>query len=347
MARTVRTRRAARRSAGGVTRDLPCGARRPRYPLASSCCHRIAGRRASLHSVSRTSRVAVRRQGQSLGGRCSLPRRWFPSRADGRRRRGPWRAGAGGAERAGQSDSVAGCAPALRPGRRGHRRGGPVPPDGQPVELRLPRPDGRPRPGRRTPSATSGSAPGSTSTTAPLAATGAMRRSRSGTWTWGAASSSRRRSGRAATRSGRRCGAGSCGSGRPRGRWSGPACCPGRTASASGRRSPTRCGGINRAATGRAPLANSDWEFSVSGVTLEAAAGDAWQYALGALLLDRDARAGGGQDGSWLLTVDLDREIGSSLWGGERLLPARRRRLFLRWVRRPGGGERRGGRAQP
>ena len=73
--------------------------------------------------------------------------------------------------------------------------------------------------------------------------------------------------------------------------------------------------GISRAATGRAPLANSAWEFSVSGVTLEATAGDAWHYALGALLLDRDARAGGGQDGSWLLTVDLDREIGSSLWG--------------------------------
>ena len=72
---------------------------------------------------------------------------------------------------------------------------------------------------------------------------------------------------------------------------------------------------VGRPGTGRAPLANSDWEFSVSGVTLEAAAGDAWQYALGALLLDRDARAGGGQDGSWLLTADLDREIGSSLWG--------------------------------
>ena len=73
--------------------------------------------------------------------------------------------------------------------------------------------------------------------------------------------------------------------------------------------------GINRAATGRAPLANSDWEFSVSGITLEASAGGAWHYAFGALLLDRDARPAGGQDGSWLLTADLDREIGSSLWG--------------------------------
>ena len=73
--------------------------------------------------------------------------------------------------------------------------------------------------------------------------------------------------------------------------------------------------GINRAATGKAPLANSAWEFSVSGFTLEASAGDGWHYALGALLLDRDARPGGGQDGSWLLTADLDREIGSSLWG--------------------------------
>ena len=72
---------------------------------------------------------------------------------------------------------------------------------------------------------------------------------------------------------------------------------------------------VGRPGTGRAPLANSDWEFSVSGVTLEAYAGDAWHYALGALLLHRDARAGGGQDGSWLLTVDLDREIGPSLWG--------------------------------
>ena len=72
---------------------------------------------------------------------------------------------------------------------------------------------------------------------------------------------------------------------------------------------------IGRPGTGRAPLANSDWEFSVSGITLEATARDAWRYALGALLLERGARPGGGQDGSWLLTADVDREIGSSLWG--------------------------------
>ena len=72
---------------------------------------------------------------------------------------------------------------------------------------------------------------------------------------------------------------------------------------------------VGRPGTGRAPLANSDWEFSVSGITLEATARDAWHYAFGALLLERDARPAGGQDGSWLLTADVDRELGSSLWG--------------------------------
>ncbi len=72
---------------------------------------------------------------------------------------------------------------------------------------------------------------------------------------------------------------------------------------------------VGRPGTSRAPLANSDWEFSVSGVTVEAAAGEAWHYALGALLLERDAAPAGGQDGSWLLTADVDRAIGSSLWG--------------------------------
>ena len=72
---------------------------------------------------------------------------------------------------------------------------------------------------------------------------------------------------------------------------------------------------ISRPGTSRAPLANSAWEFSVSGITVEATASDAWHYAFGALLLDRDTTPAGGQNGSWLLTADVDRAIGSSLWG--------------------------------
>ena len=72
---------------------------------------------------------------------------------------------------------------------------------------------------------------------------------------------------------------------------------------------------ISRPGTSRAPLANSAWEFSVSGITVEATARDAWHYAFGALLLDRDTTPAGGQNGSWLLTADVDRAIGSSLWG--------------------------------
>ena len=72
---------------------------------------------------------------------------------------------------------------------------------------------------------------------------------------------------------------------------------------------------ISRPGTARAPLANSAWEFSVSGITVEAAARDVWRYAFGALLLDRDTTPAGAQNGSWLLTADVDRTIGSSLWG--------------------------------
>ena len=74
-------------------------------PLASSCCpsDRV-GRRASLHSVSRTSRVAVRRQGQSLWGALLAARgAGSLSRADGRRGRAEVRGGrarGGGAGRA-------------------------------------------------------------------------------------------------------------------------------------------------------------------------------------------------------------------------------------------------------
>ena len=83
-----------------------------------------------------------------------------------------------------------------------------------------------------------------------------------------------------------------------------------RTPRASARlRSPPR---VAPAGDGRGPVGQLDWEFSVSGVTAEAAAG-AWRYALGALLLERGAAGRG--DGWWLLTADLDRTVGSSLWG--------------------------------
>ena len=70
---------------------------------------------------------------------------------------------------------------------------------------------------------------------------------------------------------------------------------------------------VDRYDTSQAPLANSVWDFNVGGITFEATAGDAWHYALGALILQRESRAGDGDN--WLLTADLDRTIGSSLWG--------------------------------
>lgn len=72
---------------------------------------------------------------------------------------------------------------------------------------------------------------------------------------------------------------------------------------------------INRADTSQAPLANSDWEFTVGGVTFETTVRASWHYALGALLLRRGATPVDEDSASWLLTADLDRSIGSSLWG--------------------------------
>ena len=72
---------------------------------------------------------------------------------------------------------------------------------------------------------------------------------------------------------------------------------------------------INRADTSQAPLANSDWEFTVGGVTFEATARESWHYALGALLLRRRATPVDEDSASWLLTADVDRSLGSSLWG--------------------------------
>lgn len=72
---------------------------------------------------------------------------------------------------------------------------------------------------------------------------------------------------------------------------------------------------INRADTSQAPLANSDWEFSVGGLTFEATARESWHYALGALVLRRGAASVAEDSAAWLLAADLDREIGTSLWG--------------------------------
>ncbi len=72
---------------------------------------------------------------------------------------------------------------------------------------------------------------------------------------------------------------------------------------------------INRPGTSQAPLANSDWDFSVGGLTLEATARETWHYALGALALVRTRTAIGDDVAAWLLTADVDRSVGSSLWG--------------------------------
>ena len=70
---------------------------------------------------------------------------------------------------------------------------------------------------------------------------------------------------------------------------------------------------VDRYDTTQAPLANSVWDFNVGGVTFEATVRETWHYALGALILQRDSRAGDGDN--WLLTADVDRTIGSSVWG--------------------------------
>ena len=70
---------------------------------------------------------------------------------------------------------------------------------------------------------------------------------------------------------------------------------------------------IDRNDTSQAPLANSVWDFNVGGIAFEATARESWHYALGALLLQRDSRAGDGD--TWLLTADVDKTIGASIWG--------------------------------
>ncbi len=70
---------------------------------------------------------------------------------------------------------------------------------------------------------------------------------------------------------------------------------------------------VDRYDTTQAPLANSVWDFNVGGITFEATVRETWHYALGALILQRDSRAGDGDN--WLLTADVDRTIGSSVWG--------------------------------
>ena len=72
---------------------------------------------------------------------------------------------------------------------------------------------------------------------------------------------------------------------------------------------------INRAETSQAPLANSDWEFTVGGLTFEATARERWHYALAALVLQRGGTIVGDDAAAWLLAADVDRSIGSALWG--------------------------------
>ena len=73
---------------------------------------------------------------------------------------------------------------------------------------------------------------------------------------------------------------------------------------------------VDRYDTSQAPLANSVWDFNVGGITLDGTIRDSWHYALGALVLQRGNASLAGEGGTLLMTADLDRSIGTSIWGG-------------------------------
>ena len=72
---------------------------------------------------------------------------------------------------------------------------------------------------------------------------------------------------------------------------------------------------VDRYDSSRSPLANSVWDFNVSGLVFEATAGDAWHYSLGTMVLEHGDRNIGGDGGSLLFTGDVDREIGGAMLG--------------------------------
>lgn len=72
---------------------------------------------------------------------------------------------------------------------------------------------------------------------------------------------------------------------------------------------------VDRYDSSRAPLANSVWDFNVSGIVFEATARDRWHYSLGTMVLQQGDQTLGGDGGSLLFTGDVDRDVGSALVG--------------------------------
>jgi hypothetical protein len=72
---------------------------------------------------------------------------------------------------------------------------------------------------------------------------------------------------------------------------------------------------VDRYDSMRSPLANSVWDFSVGGVAFEATTREKWHYALAGLFLRAGDRTISGDGGALLFASDVDREVGSSLWG--------------------------------
>jgi hypothetical protein len=91
---------------------------------------------------------------------------------------------------------------------------------------------------------------------------------------------------------------------------------------------------VDRYDTTRSPLANSVWDFNVGGITYESTVQQTWHYGLGALVLQQGNTSITGTGGSVLFTADIDRTIGKTIWGGQCVLLARPRWLFLRKLRR-------------
>lgn len=73
--------------------------------------------------------------------------------------------------------------------------------------------------------------------------------------------------------------------------------------------------GIDRYDSSQSPLANSVWDFNVGGVVFEASPGEHWRYSLAALVLQRGDQSVAGDGGTALYTLDVDRRLGTALWG--------------------------------
>ncbi len=62
-------------------------------------------------------------------------------------------------------------------------------------------------------------------------------------------------------------------------------------------------------------LANSVWDFEVGGLTYDDTLAGVWHVGLGALLLQQDGPTVGGDGSAFLVTGDVDRDVGSALLG--------------------------------